>query len=169
MNEAEFNLDDIFAEAEDVLANNLLLPSAQEDVFYPSEFHARDARIAFEHSIQRPYILSFFEGNPRLLSQPKGRGRTAKFRDEIFGYLKTQVTVLRSCNKNAEADVLERTDSEIIGDIVRQQIADEVKRLGRQFPGTGGYSNIDSRIKFLNRWERLCDELIDLERDERDS
>ncbi len=167
MNEAEFNLDAIMGEVEGVLQKKLLpSPALGESVDLSSEMHARDAMAEFERNIQRPYVLVFFESNAYILNQFTGRDRVNLFKNRLSSYIKDQAAILRSRKKIGEADVLERTGSPVVSEIIHKQIEVEIKRLGGQMSGTDAYRRIDSRIKYLDRWDKLCDELVDLERDE---
>jgi hypothetical protein len=167
MSGPEFDLDAIMGEVGAILAKAPLLPSGRNnDPHHPGAKERSDAENVYELSVQRPYVLVFFESHPGLLSQPEGKRRAANFKEGIFGYFKQQASVLRSCNRDREAESLEHIDAEIISQVVRKQIEEEIKRLGDKMPGTGVYDRIDSRIKFLDRWEKLCDELVDVEKNE---
>ena len=172
MNESEFNIDDILAEVGAVVNKRPLPPSAyieegsSDDIYRPSEEQAKNAAKAFERNIQRRHVLVFFETHAYILDRLPGPTKVNLYKREFSTYITDRVASLRRENNNGEADVLEKTDSLATREIIEIQMKQDIKSLGKQLPGTDAYRRIDARIYFLDSWEKLCDEVIDLEKGE---
>lgn len=167
MNESELNYDDIMGEVDGILHRKLLAPTEQSEVSYhPSESQAQEAMRIFERNIQRPHVLVFFECNAYILNQFSGRERINLYKSRFSSHIKNNSAYLRIKGESGKADVLEETDIQATREVLQMQIEEESERLGRQVPGTSGYSDLDLRIKFLDRWGKFCDEVFELEKSE---
>lgn len=167
MNGSEFNIDAIMGEVEGVLHKKQLpSPALSEGEVHSSEFHAIDAAITFERNIQRPCVLDYFINKTDLLKLKENKYRTTSFRSDIFAYLKRRSRFLRDNGKSGEADVIDKVDVLVVRDIAHSQVKEEIKKLGQKIPGTAEYKVIDYRVKLFDKWEKLCDELVDLEKSE---
>lgn len=169
MSGPEIDWDAILVEVQGVLSKKDLQPpaiSSDSGVYHPSERQAREAAKVFERNIQREFVLVFLEWNEFILSKFPIRERIDLYKNRFSSFIGDQVAILRIKNKNLEADVLEKTDNAAVLEIIQQESREGIKKLARQTPGTDEYHRNDSRIWFLDRWEKLCDGLGNLEQGE---